>query len=219
MRALILACLFSFFADSAFASGQNATVFPPSDCVAGTESVLSTYYGGGSDFSSTKCKTGQDVMKLAIPNCGEDQQVVFQSGAFTCENKPALPASCGTGEVLTYNANGFVCVKVGESVPTCAADQFLTYNGTTFQCASTKQVSIPTCTSDQVVKADGNQLYCDTLPSQSGKMMLVYKHGQESGYNGFSLATAPTCPSGWHLMNWVPIVSYDYWTTIGLCSQ
>jgi len=82
MRALILACLFSFFAASAFASGQNATVFPPSDCVAGTESVLSTYYGGGSDFSSTKCKTGQDVMKLAIPNCGEDQQVVFQSGAF-----------------------------------------------------------------------------------------------------------------------------------------
>ncbi|MFT3941558.1 hypothetical protein [Rhodopseudomonas sp.] len=170
MRSLIAALCLSLLSTASLAD-QSATVFPPDDCARGTSGLISWRIGD----STTRCKSGQDVLKLALPNCAANQQVSFDGSAFVCEDKIDGPSPCEDGQVLTYTANGFICVAKNLNIPQCKADQFLTYNGTGFQCASTKAIEYPHCAAGQVVSSDGTKLTCvdpPTLPPTNGAPQL-----------------------------------------------
>ncbi len=193
MRHLFLTLLlvFAVVASSpAFARDPNATVFPPAGCSRSEQRVI-TWQDG---TTTTMCATGQQVMNLAIPVCGEGQFVVREGGQFICKTVASPPAcganefltfdgrsytcgatnvpTCAANQVLTFNGSGFICVNRTDEIPTCAPNQFLTYNGA-FQCASTQQVNIPACAADQFVKADGASFYCDSMPVASSAAACV----------------------------------------------
>lgn len=80
---IVFLCFMIFSTSAAFADSSNVTVFPPvtmenKECTAGEMRVLSWANGN----KSTMCLSGQEVLKLAIPNCLEGQQVVFDGVKF-----------------------------------------------------------------------------------------------------------------------------------------
>jgi len=167
MRILLLALLCAAFALPAHADGGRA--FPPDFCSEASPFMSFTALDG----ANTECRSGQDVLKNALPNCTPGQQVSFDGSGFTCENKPDVPA-CATNEVLTYTGNSYLCVKRTDSVPTCATGQYLTYNGSTYQCVSVTVPALPVCGAGQVVTSDGTQLTCVNGEGSAAKSCTAY---------------------------------------------
>jgi len=58
------------------------TLFPPADCSAQEPRAI---VWRDTD-SATRCITGQDLLKLALPGCKAGQQVVFDGSAFVCKD-------------------------------------------------------------------------------------------------------------------------------------
>lgn len=183
---LLFFILFLLGAQPLLADSPNTTVFPPvttdnQECAAGEMRVLSWARGN----RSTMCLTGQEVLKLAIPNCLQGQQVAFDGVSFLCQSEATIP-TCGERESLTYDgarytcraqsiptcaasqvltsSNGdFVCIERGDRLPACGAAQFLTFNGTAYQCADIQQTQIPNCGANQYVTSFGGVLGCADL--------------------------------------------------------
>jgi hypothetical protein len=183
----------AFFIPAIVLADTNATVFPPvtvqnQECGSDQLRVLSW----AKNVPSTICLTGQEVMSLAIPNCGQNQQVVYDAGKFACRSTTTIPTctsnqylsfngsvyeckstvipTCGSTQVLTNTGSGLVCVERGASIPTCAANQFLTYNGTNYQCASTQKLALPVCGANAYVTSDGNALTCTSVGAPCGTL-------------------------------------------------
>ncbi len=165
MKKIYIVAMFSVVSISALlsvqanASSGNATIFPPvtterQECGPDQLRVLSWAKGS----PSTICLTGQEVMALAIPTCGDGQQVVKAEGKFTCRPIADVPEcganealthsggsyacvnpvkpTCGTGQVVAFNGSSSSCVPRSDNIPTCSRDEYLTHNGTSFQCAT-----------------------------------------------------------------------------------
>lgn len=164
MRFLIAALCLSLLSEACLA--QSATVFPPDDCTSSISGLISWRIGD----STTRCKSGQDVLRMALPNCGANQQVIYDGSSFICEDKSTGPSPCDDGQVLTYTTSGYICVAKGQAVPQCKGDQFLTYNGAAFQCASIKSMELPRCGTGQMLSSDGNKFICVDAPSTSSSL-------------------------------------------------
>lgn len=59
---------------------DTATVFPPAGCSASEQRII-TWQDG---TTSTRCASGQQVLDLALPGCGDEQAVVHEGGKFVC---------------------------------------------------------------------------------------------------------------------------------------
>jgi hypothetical protein len=185
MRHLLLVLLLAFAILAGTISGAKAdaplgVAFPPDNCSASSPFMS---FNGPAAGHNTYCSDGQFVLKNALPNCTEDQEVVFHGTKFICQDiTPTIPTcspgsfltstdgktftcvksnvpNCSDGEVLTYTNGSFTCVKTGPDVPTCGPNQFLTYNGT-FQCANVLALDIPNCSDTQVLTKRGGSLQC-----------------------------------------------------------
>jgi hypothetical protein len=62
-------------------SDSDSRVFPPDNCNTTERRVLSWQDG----TEATYCLTGQDILKLAVPNCAANQHVVYDGTNFICK--------------------------------------------------------------------------------------------------------------------------------------
>lgn len=85
----IVAC--ALLLPTSVVAGQNATVFPPTDCSASEQRVI-TWQDG---TTSTHCATGQQVLDLALSDCEDGQVVTREGGKFVCSNP-----SGGNGSIV-----------------------------------------------------------------------------------------------------------------------
>jgi hypothetical protein len=172
------------------ASGARAesVVFPPTnkdECIEGEAELLSWHRSA----KGTYCLSGQDVLRNALPICGEGQYVAREGGKFVCKSQQSIPTcgedeflsyesgsyicrglsrpDCQPDEVLTADGTAFYCVKKSDAIPTCSAGQFLTYNGAAYQCA-TAAMQVPNCAQDEVLTGSGGQLMCVAAESALG---------------------------------------------------
>ncbi|MBY6240037.1 hypothetical protein [Methylosinus sp. Sm6] len=122
-------------ASSAFAA-SNTTIFPPVKWgtdqwpATGDPECAITYEAGK---SSTICRTGQQVMKLALPDCAVGQVVTYTASGFECSTAPAITLSCPTGKVLTgIDNNNPVCTDMTAGGASCQTPNGEMLNGQTW---------------------------------------------------------------------------------------
>lgn len=189
MKYILLITLWSVaLAGAPAQAATQTTVFPPrtysnTECPVGATLVLSWTNGG----ASTNCITGQDVLRLAIPNCGNGQYVAHIGDQYLCKSVPTCdsaqrlnfsgsdfqcegtdgPPACAANQVLTYNGDHFYCVNRTDSIPNCGANQFLTYNGS-FQCSTINTPDVPACGPDEFLISAGGKLECAPAPASRG---------------------------------------------------
>jgi hypothetical protein len=185
MRHFLLVLLLAFAILAGTISGARAdgVAFPPANCSA-AQPFMS--FNGPVNNNNTYCSDGQFILKNAMPNCAEAQEVAFSHGKFICQDDPlSKMPTCGQDRVLTYNGTDFICVPRTDKIPTCGPNKFLTYNGTQFICADDSHPLVPNCgAGQQVVTGNGSQIYCvDTPPSGT------YASCTKWCSNGFCVAT------------------------------
>jgi hypothetical protein len=158
MHRVILAVLFSLTLVVPALADTISTVFPPTNsasCANGGMEFLGWYAGAPGTF----CASGQDVLKNAIPNCQNGQEVMSNGTSFYC----GTPSSCPHGTALTsYNAEGIpTCTPIKGN---CPAGQVLSSinNDGSFNCMP--QPVIPYCPAGYVVTGNGSSLTCTPLP-------------------------------------------------------
>lgn len=185
-RVVIVAWLALCAFDHAFADTYT-TVFPPvttANAACGPDQLRVLSWADGAP--STICLTGQEVLRLAIPTCSADNQVVFDGEKYVCRAPTSIPTctdkqylsfdgasyacksleappTCTSSQVLTTTAEGYACVERTDQVPICTGDQFLTYNGSSFQCAAAPRSEPPTCGAQQYVTSINGTLGCADL--------------------------------------------------------
>ena len=90
-------------------------------------------FNGVATNGNTYCRSGQDVMRNAIPVCAADQIVSFNGSAFYCKNSEIELPTCPPGASLTSDGASISCAQQ-LTLPTCAADQVLTVSNGTLTC-------------------------------------------------------------------------------------
>jgi hypothetical protein len=172
------------------------------------------FYNGDTN-ANTKCKTGQEVLNLAIPTCNAGQVVSYNGTAFYCKTEVNVPtctagefltfngttytcqstgvATCGQNQVLTFNGASYFCVNRTDAIPVCGPNQFLTYNGA-YSCATVTVPTIPNCPANYYVTGNGSTLYCAALPGvpNCGANEVV----KANGGNYYCDAAPSSSPSG-----------------------
>lgn len=109
----------------------DAVMFPPQTTdgdACGSDQLRIMSWASG--MPSTKCLTGQEVLKLAIPTCANNEEVVYKNNVFVCKSRvptctvryatSATKVACGmvsevqcesseflmTGGIIVSNASG-----------------------------------------------------------------------------------------------------------------
>ena len=184
---LFLAIIATSF--QSFAADQSI-VFPPDDCSSAAPGLMSWRIGD----TATRCKTGQDVLKLAIPGCTEGQLVVKRGHDFVCETPP----TCPTNFFLNYADFHFICAPV--ALPKCTSGEFLTStDGLSFACATVK-----TCKPNWTTTGVGT---CSE-PCDGGTQDVYQSDGCGNTRTESQACNTQACPA----------VCAPNWTTTGLGS-
>jgi hypothetical protein len=137
---------------SAEASTTNSTVFPPDHCSANELRVIAWR----DSAPSTYCVSGQEVLRLALPNCGDGERVVYRYGRQV------------VGSVVASGSGSFGCEADASYLPTCSEDERLTSDGEKLackpisgECTSCSAAHYPTCGTDEVLTSlNGATLAC-----------------------------------------------------------
>lgn len=199
---LVLPVFFALASLPAFAQ-SGAVVFPPADCSSDEERAI-TWKDGS---RTTHCRTMQQVVKMAIPDCRPNQYVAVNGrGEFHCRDFP----NCGAGEVLTSNDSSgtreFHCMP---GMPHCSNGQYVVYHQEKYICRS-----LPACDDDSYVYAQPGsgglvQLKCrslfDSIPTCDSNQVLtardkrfvcVNRNGDNDNANGCNVEKGNLCGNG-----------------------
>jgi hypothetical protein len=175
------------------ASADESLVFPPynlTECAAGGAEFLGWFNGA----PGTLCRSGQDILGNALPDCKDGQKVVKDHGKFVC--KDDIPA-CGADEYLAPdNQGGLKCAKVKLSCRTVEA-----------RGVGPNYVSVAECDDDEFVLNGGGYTHPDlcgylgflSTSMPNGNAWQVDAWGAKSPYGDYSdkdvctLAVATCC--------------------------